>query len=1245
MARARIGIDVGGTFTDLVLLDEESGRTTFHKLPSTPKTPHVAPIKGIQYLLETAAASARDVVFVGLGTTTATNLLLERKGGPTGLITTEGFRDLLEIGRQRRPMVFDPFTPKPKPLIPREFRISVRERILYDGSVLIPLAEADVVQAAMKLREAGVTSVAICFLHSYANPDHERRAADLVRAVWPDAHVVTSEALVAEFREYERLTTTVLNAYLMPSMRDYFAEFSTAVRALGITAEPLIMSSSGGALRVPLAAKRPIDTLFSGPSGGVSGAAFVTGLAGVADTINFDMGGTSTEVCVVHEGTPTLSHRRDIEGFPIRISSIAVNTIGAGGSSIAWIDQGGLLHVGPESVGADPGPACYGRGGTRPTVTDANVVLGRLNPDYLLGGALRIDAKRAAAAINDFIAAPKGIGVEDAAVAILAVSNNNIAQAVRVVSTRQGLDPADYALVAYGGAGPLHAASVAAELGINEVLIPAVPGTLCAFGVLTKNVAIELSVSRLLRDSNERFTELVRDVFAELQSRARSELAESGADLATLSFTHAIDARYFGQNFELPIAVTLDGAALRDRIRAQLHDMHRQTYGYAPEMGEVELVTFRLRAMLATAQPRVAPTAPPQSGCQACEPYTHRPVFFDGMDRTVPCAVYDRSALVPGDRLPGPAVIEQMDTTTLVPPGFVAAVDPNGNLRLSAGRTFGMTKSFGHARIEVVAGALEATTAEMCASLIRSAYSPNIKERDDCSTALCDLRGRTLSITTNAPAHLGSAIKIVPAILDRFPVGVLAPGDVFFANDPYVVGVTHLNDCTAAAPVFIAGRPVAFSIAVAHHSDVGGRVPGSESGDSTSIFQEGIRLPPVRLVVGGSRRDDLWELFLLNSRTPHFSEGDLLAQLSALERGRVRLEELYEKYGLNATQDAIEEVLDATEQRFRSRVRETLRSGTFAAEDWLDDDGLSDIPIRLAASVTVDDAGVLFDFSECPPQLKSGKNVPLTHTLATVVYCLKAVVDPSLPNNEGAFRVIRIVAPEGSIVNPRPPAAVSSRNLTSIVLADVLFGALGQAAPARALAPSGAFQGTILAGWDARHSRYFVNYENFAGGQGALLGRDGDDAMHVSMTNTSNLPIEAMEMEFPLRVERYELISDSGGPGKYRGGLGVCRDIRILGDGIVLATRSARQRFAAKGLDGGAGGGLGSFIIDPGSLSEKRLPGTGSEIPLPMGVLLRITTSGGGGFGQPAARDSATVARDVRGGKVSKKAATKASPT
>lgn len=679
MTHVRIGIDVGGTFTDLVLFDER-GETTFHKLPSTPNEPHLAPIQGIADLLERTGTKPRDVTFVGLGTTVATNMLLERKGAPTGLITTEGFRDLLEIGRQQRPMVFDPFTRRPRPLIPRQYRFGVRERVTFDGSVLTPLAESEVAAAANKLRDAGIISVAICFLHSYANPTHEQRAASVVRDLWPNVHLVTSETLIPEFREYERLTTTVLNAYLLPGMRDYIAEFSAQVRRLGICAEPLIMSSSGGALRAPLASRRPVDTLFSGPSGGVSGSAFICGAAGVQDTINFDMGGTSTEVCVVHHGKPELSHRREIDGVPVRSTTIAVNTIGAGGSSIAQIDEGGLLRVGPDSVGADPGPACYGRGGMRPTVTDANVVLGRLNPEFLLGGTLPIDAKRAAAAIEEFVAKPLGIGVVEAAFAILAISNNNIAQAVRLVSTSKGLDPGGYTLVAYGGAGPLHAAFVALELGISQILIPAGPGILCAFGVLTKDVAMDLSMSRLMTDAGEDFAASVGRMFDALERRAEIELKDSGARISGLKFAHTIDARYVGQNFELPVSIDLAQPDLREQVRSRFHNEHRKVYGFVRESSVLELVTFRLRATLPTSRPGAAigPAARQQATSLG-----RRLVVFEDADRPISCDLYERAALATGHCVDGPAVIEQMDTTTVIPPGFNAMAHASGNLLLS----------------------------------------------------------------------------------------------------------------------------------------------------------------------------------------------------------------------------------------------------------------------------------------------------------------------------------------------------------------------------------------------------------------------------------------------------------------------------------------------------------------------------------------------------------------------------------
>jgi N-methylhydantoinase B len=536
---------------------------------------------------------------------------------------------------------------------------------------------------------------------------------------------------------------------------------------------------------------------------------------------------------------------------------------------------------------------------------------------------------------------------------------------------------------------------------------------------------------------------------------------------------------------------------------------------------------------------------------------------------------------------------------------------------------------------EIIANALAAAAWEMCAALIRTAFSPNVKERADCSTALCDRDGRTLALAAHAPAHLGSTLRLVPAIMKRFPE--LAEGDMFIANDPYIVGVTHLNDCTICAPVFFEGHAIGFAVAVAHHSDVGGRVPGSESGDSTSIFQEGLRLPPMRLIEAGRKRDDVWEMILLNSRTPHFTDGDLHAQVAANLRGAARLVQLYRRHGVATMQAAIEEMILATRKRLSHRIETVLTGGCYAAEDWMDDDGVGGGPVRLAVEITVAGGRIHCDFTGCAPQIPSGKNIPYTHVMATVYYCVKAMLDPDLPINEGLYGVIDVTAPAGSVVNPTSPSGVSSRNAGAMILADVLLDALGQAAGDRAVASTGAFQGIILSGHDPRKNRFFVDYENFAGGEGGGARGDGADVMQMHMTNTANLPIEVMETEFPVRVERYEMIPDSGGAGEHRGGLGVIRDLRLTAP-QMLANRSSRQIFPAVGRHGGMAGTPGRYVLNPGP-GETVLPGTCSELALAEGDLLRVMTPGGGGYGPPERRDPTLVARDLRDGKISVEAA------
>ena len=678
----RIGIDVGGTFTDLFLFDEASRKTLRHKLASTPDFPHKAPIQGIREILTAAQATPGQVTFVGLGTTVATNALHERKGALTGLITTKGFRDLLEIGRQKRPNPYDLFARRTTPLIKRSLRLEVAERISVDGQVLTPIDETEILAIANELVSQGAQSIAICFLNSYINPVHEARTAQLLRQHWPKISVTSSQELVPEFREYERLSSTVINAYLMPVMRHYLEQFTAEVQAMGIAEAPFVMASGGGIVTPELASQRPIDTLLSGPSGGVSATIHLAGTGGYADLITLDMGGTSTEACVIQDGRANIAHSREIDGLPLKITAADIHTVGSGGSSIAWLDVGGMLRVGPRSAGSKPGPACYGSPGAHPTMTDANVVLGRLNQHYLLDGALSIDAALSYKAIETHIAQPKQITVEQAAAAILAVSNSNIAQAIRFVSVARGLEPKQFMLVAFGGAGPLHAADVARELNMR-VLVPPAPGVLCAMGVLTKDVEINLSRTHLIRHLNEDIVGDLQLIYSQLEQRATDTLFESNIDATHLTVERTVDARYSGQSFELPISIqnNISKDDCVSLIRNRFNAAHKSFYGYDKPAEEIELVTFRIKASLPSTQPHlINPSENKFSKVPAAQ--GTRRVYFTTSDSFIECPIYRRTELGYGCQINGPAIVEQMDTTTIIPPDFQMSVDPWENLIL-----------------------------------------------------------------------------------------------------------------------------------------------------------------------------------------------------------------------------------------------------------------------------------------------------------------------------------------------------------------------------------------------------------------------------------------------------------------------------------------------------------------------------------------------------------------------------------
>ncbi|WP_270936223.1 hydantoinase/oxoprolinase family protein [Falsiroseomonas oryzae] len=674
--RLRIGVDVGGTFTDLAMMDEATGRIAFHKVPSTPADPSLAIETGVREILARNDGAAGQVAFVGHGTTVATNMVIERRGARTAMLTTRGFRDVIEIARQTRPHLYDYDVQRPAPLVPRRRRNEIGERIAAEGTVLRPLDEAEVARAAEAMRADDVTSVAVCFLHAWRDPAHERAAKAVLRRLLPDAYLSVSSEVLPEFREFDRFSTTVLNAFVGPRMATYLDRLLARVRGTGIAAEPYTVHSNGGLMSVATAALAPVRTCLSGPAAGVIGAAVVAAQAGFPDVVTFDAGGTSTDVSVVAGGQATSSSSRDVAGYPVKVPSIGIDVIGAGGGSIAFIDAGGALKVGPRSAGADPGPAAYGRGGMEPTLTDANIVLGRLDQAALLRGAMPVDAEAARRAVRTRIAEPLGLTLEQAALGIIRIAVANMGRAIRGVTTERGYAPERFALFAFGGAGPLHATEVASECAIPVVIIPREPGTMCARGILLADIALDFVRSEIAPLDATTWSRAAA-LFDGMAAEADAWLAGEGVPADRRATLRAVELRYEGQNFEVrvplgnalpPLAEVLDAFAAE----------HARTNGYAIPGREVELVNCRLTAIGKV--PRGAPEPPPEGGSVEAARIGARRTFFDRRSGWCDTPVYARERLPVGGRVTGPAIIEEMSSTSLVFPGQWATLDAEGNL-------------------------------------------------------------------------------------------------------------------------------------------------------------------------------------------------------------------------------------------------------------------------------------------------------------------------------------------------------------------------------------------------------------------------------------------------------------------------------------------------------------------------------------------------------------------------------------
>ena len=1140
-----VAVDTGGTFTDLMARGP-AGEVRRLKVPSTPDDPARAILDALA-TLDVPLAELRH------GTTVATNALLEGRTGRVVLVTNVGFEDLLQLRRQARPDLYALHPVVPPPVVPRDQVLGVLGRRGPGGEVLTALEDPDAWVARHRDALDRADAVAISLLHAYADAADERAlAAALCRAL-PDLPVTLSSDIAAVSREYERTATAAVNAALTPVMSAYVGRLRASVHPATLT----VMGSAGGRLDADTTTRAPVHTVLSGPAGGVRGAWTVGARCGRDALLTLDMGGTSTDVSVVDGALAPIDDGHLAE-HPLRIPLLPIETVGAGGGSVAFVDPGGALRVGPRSAGAVPGPACYGRGGTSPTVTDAHVVLGRL--DALLGGDFELDRDAARAAVGG-LAERIGSTTEDTAHAILTIVEANMARACKRVSMGRGVDPRALTLVAFGGAGGLHACGLADELGCPEVLFPAEPGVLSAAGILDAPRELALTRSLHTRLDDPRAVADVRDALLD-EARARLPRGASAQVFA--------DCRYQGQTWTL--AVPFDGGAA---LRADFEALHADRYGYAlPPSRAVEVVALR--------------------------------VFWRTAEAATPAPVE-----APDRSWTGPCAVRRYSATLWLPAGWRARQLPDGDL-LCARHQAPVAHHAAQLALalEVHRQRLAAVAEEMGATLMRAAFSANIKERRDFSCAVFDASGQLLVHAAHIPVHLGSTPLSVRAAIDAVP---MPRGTQVVLNDPFAGG-THLPDVTLVTPVFLDDddAPAFYVANRAHHADVGGVSPGSlpapRDADGAvrdlTIDDEGIRIPPARL------DDALRARFSAASRTPEERAGDLRAQEAANRRGAARLVEWAHSAGRASVDRDDAALLDYAERRMRA-VLAALPDGVWSAVEHLDDDGVGSVPVPIPLTLTLDGAHAVFDFTAAPDQVAGPLNAVRAIAVSAVFYALRCLAGDALPANAGLMRPITVRTRPGSIVDALPPAAVAAGNVeTSQRMVDVIFAALAQCAPERVPAASCGSMNNVLFGADGDGG--FVHYETLAGGAGAGPDGPGADAVHTHMTNTLNTPVEALEQAFPVRVTRYALAPrPTVPPGITPGGRGVVRSYRFLA-AAELTLITERRRLPPTSTAGAPPGALGHNALRradaavahpiPGKVTVRVEPGDEVTIQTPGGA-------------------------------------------
>ncbi|MFJ8666658.1 hydantoinase B/oxoprolinase family protein [Streptomyces sp. NPDC093600] len=1187
-------IDRGGTFTDVVGRRPDGRLVTRKLLSHDPARPHDAAVAGIRLLLGLGPddpVPADEIDVVKMGTTVATNALLERRGEPTVLVVTEGFRDALRIAYQNRPRLFDRHIVLPEAV--HERVVEAPERLDAHGHVVRPLDEDAVTEALAAARRDGYRSVAVVLMHGYRHPDHEARIAAIARALgYPQ--VSCSHEVSPLVKLVPRGDTTVVDAYLSPILRRYVDEVARELAGVRL----MFMQSNGGLREA--AHFRGKDAVLSGPAGGVVGMARTSGQAGFDRVIGFDMGGTSTDVSH-YAGEFERELGTQVAGVRMRAPMMSIHTVAAGGGSVLHYD-GRRYRVGPDSAGAVPGPACYRRGGPL-TVTDANVMLGRVQPAHFpaVFGETGDQPLDTAAVRERFTALARRIGggrtPEQVAAGFLEIAVLNMANAVKKISVQRGHDVTRYALTSFGGAGGQHACAVADALGIDTVLVPPLAGVLSAYGIgLADATAMrERSVEAEL-DGPETHAR-VRALCAELADTTRAELRADGlADSAVT--THArVLLRYAGTDASLLVDL-----ASPEEMTAAFTAMHRARYAFTMDRPlVVEAVSVEAAGLAGPHGPVVV-----DAGDRAREPAARATVRMYSGDGAADTPLYRREDLRPGDTVTGPAILAEADATTVVDAGWRATAADGGHLVLARVLPRRARVAVGTEAdpvlLEVFNSLFMAIAEQMGVRLENTAHSVNIKERLDFSCALFDADGNLIANAPHIPVHLGSMGESIKEVLRRRGDS-LRPGDVYAVNDPYHGG-THLPDITVVTPVFDdTGSELRFLVASrGHHAEIGGISPGSMPAFSRTVHEEGVLLDNWLLVRGGRLREAETRALLTGashpSRDPDTNLADLRAQIAANEKGIEELRKTVDQFGLDVVHAYMRHVRANAEESVR-RIVTHLRDGFCRYET---DSGAI---IQVAVRVDRERRSAVLDFTGTSPQRPDNTNAPTSVVMAAVLYVFRTLVDDDIPLNSGCLEPLEISVPPGSMLAPAYPAATVAGNVeTSQAITGALYAALGVQAEG-----SGTMNNVTFGNARVQY------YETVASGSGAGEGFDGADAVQTHMTNSRLTDPEILEWRYPVRVDSFAVRGGSGGAGRWRGGDGTERRIRFL-EPMTVALLTGHRRVPPYGMAGGAPGALGENTVERADGTVERLGGV-DAVDVGPGDVLVVRTPGGGGYGTP----------------------------